>query len=86
MKFNRDKLTNISVKAAANAAMVLLNAAQDLPAEEQVAAGAAFFTLICERFDIHPADAQAYITNIMHHAEGRRPEFAAVRMYMENEI
>lgn len=83
--FDRDMFTNIPVKNAAVATMRVVDALQDNQPHEQVAALAAAFVLACERHGIEPQDAFAVSTNIMNHADGRRPEFIAVRQYMEHE-
>ena len=85
-KLDRDLFNNASVGAVANCAMAIINVTQDMRPQNQIAALAAAFLLVCERHDMHAPDAFAVITNIMNHAEGRRPEFAAVRQYMEEEL
>lgn len=82
---NRDTFTNVSLKDAANCSMAVIDRLQKEPAAHQMAAITATFLLACERHGITPGDAFTITKNVMNHAEGRRPEFAAVAMYMENE-
>lgn len=83
---NRDKLTNANPREVANAAMTVIDRLQTLQAEVQIAGTAATFVLLCEHLGITPSDVFAITTNVMNHAEGRRPEFAAVAQYLENEL
>lgn len=83
--FNRDLFANIPVKAAAVATMEVIDAIQDRRPHEQLVALAATFILACERYGIEPQDAFALTTNVMNHADGRRPEFEAVRQFMAHE-
>ena len=83
---NQDKLSNMKVRKAANAAMVVIDALQKLPAEEQIAGLSAAFLLLADRVNMTPQDMFSFTTSIMNHAEGRRPEFAAVAQYMDMEL
>ncbi len=74
------------MRSMANAAMAVLIAIQDLPQHEQVAAPAAVVLLLAEHFGLTPQDIFTPITNIMVHAETRRPEFRAVAMFIEEEM
>lgn len=85
MRLNRDQLNNASVNSVANAAMEILDRIQDRPAHERMLAVAAVTLTLCE---VYRLDRQALMTaanNLMNHAEGRRPEFLAVRLHAENE-
>lgn len=82
---NRDRLTNMSVREAATGTMQILDAVQDERPEKVVASAAAFFVHACDRFGIRAADALTITTNIINHAEGKRPEFAAVEQFMREE-
>lgn len=84
--FNRDRMVNASAGAVAHAAMSVLDAVQTRPPEAQVLGAAAFFITACERFGVPAQDAFTAVTNLMNDREGRKPEFAAVRLYMENEL
>lgn len=85
--FNPDVHASIPPVAAASSAMVVIDALQRGYHPEVQAHGiAAAFILLAERFGVDPADLFAKTTNLMNHAEGRRPEFAAVAQYMEKEL
>ena len=86
MKLNKDKLNNSDVKGAALAAMTFVDTAQNLPPEDQVLGITATFKLLMEHYQINPQDAFSVANNVMNHADGRRTEFEAVRLYMENEL
>lgn len=83
---DRDALNNADVGDVANCAMAIINATQDMRPQNQVTGLAAAFLLVCERFGVSAQDAFAVISNIMNHADGRRPEFAAVKQFMEEEL
>lgn len=83
---NRDLMNMVPVKEAAVSTMRVIDTLQDLPPHLQVVAIVATFKLVTERFGIEPQDAFTVTDNIMNHAQGRRVEFDAVRMYLENEV
>ena len=83
---SRDYFNNVGVDRVAGATMGVIDRVQSLSPDLQVAALAASFLMICERYDIPAQDVFTVVNNIMNHAEGRRPEFAAVRQYMEEEL
>ena len=85
-KFNRDLFINTNVRHAANASVAVIDRLQAFNAHEQVAGLGAVFLMMAEHHGISAQDAFSVITNIMNDAEGRRAEFAAVKMYMENEL
>lgn len=82
----RDNLSNIKVRKAANAAMLVIDTMQKLPQEEQIAGLSAAFLLLADRVKMSPQDMFSFTTSIMNHADGRRPEFAAVAQYMDMEL
>ena len=86
MRFNPDQLNNVDAVQAANASMQLLDGIQNLPPHLQIFAVTAAFQLLTERFDIHAQSAFAVAHNVMRHADGRRTEFKAIEMYLENEL
>lgn len=86
MALNRDLMSMVPVKAAANASMGVIDHVQDLPPHLQVIAIATSFKLLIERFDVSGPDAFTIVDNIMNHAEGRRAEFEAIRLYLANEV
>jgi len=84
---NRDSLTNMSPDDAARASMKVIDTMQSMPPEQQIAGAAATFTLLCERLGVAPQDAYSVVTNIMSNADSdRRPEFRAVKNYLESEV
>lgn len=85
-RFNRDRMNMIPTREAATATMRIIDGAQDLPPEHQLVAITATFKLMIERFGVTPSDAFTVADNIMHHAQGRRVEFDAVALYLENEL
>lgn len=82
---NRDLIGNVNRTQAAQAAMRVIDALQDVEQGAQMAGLAATFKLAAERAGIKPADLLTYAGNVMHDAEGRRPEFQAAAAYMEGE-
>lgn len=66
--------------------MRVIDRIQTLSPAVQLHACAAVFLLVSERFGFEPQDVFSYTNNLMNYAEGRRPEFAAVRAYLENEL
>ena len=84
--FNNDLMNMAPVKDSAVATMRVIDAVQDLPPHLQVIALTASFKLLIDRYGIDAQDAFTVTDNIMNAAAGTRPEFAAVRMYLENEL
>lgn len=82
---NRDKLNNVPLRRAANAAMAIIDRAQNIEEGAREAGIAAAFLLLCEHWGTSPQDVFAATTNIMNHADGRRPEFKAVAQYLAEE-
>ena len=85
-KLNRDLMGMAPVKQSATSTMRVIDALQDLPPHLQMIAVTASFKLMADRFGMPVQDAFTMTDNIMNEAEGKRPEFAAVRMYLENEV
>lgn len=84
-EFSRDRLTNADHGAVASGVMRIVDAFQNERKEVQVAASGILFHLVCERYGLSPRDAHTVISNIMEHSAGRRKEYTAARMYMQNE-
>lgn len=82
---NRDRLINMSSLDAARSTMAVVDALQDFTPEKQLTALAAGFMLACEHHGVAPQDMFQVTTNLMHFADGQRPEFRAVKAYMQNE-
>lgn len=85
-RFDRDLMVNANLRHVANASVAVIDRLQAYAPHEQIAGAAASFILMCEHFGVSPQDAFATATNIMNQAEGRRAEFEAVRLYLENEV
>jgi hypothetical protein len=83
---NLDKFNNSKLRESASSAFALLDVNQDEPAHIQLHAAAAYFLLLCEHHDLPPQDVFIATKNLMNHAEGPRPEFRAIRAYMEGEL
>ncbi|MDO8839671.1 MAG: hypothetical protein Q7V31_12160 [Parvibaculum sp.] len=83
---NRDLLLSTPTRTAASRTMQVIDGVQDYQPHEQIVALAATFLLLCERWNTDPRDALRITDRIINHAEGKRPEFAAVRDYMEGEL
>lgn len=83
---NRDLMNHAGVRESATSTMRVIDAVQDLPPHLQVIALVASFKLMVERYGVNPQDAFTVADNIMNHAQGRRPEFEAVRAYLANEV
>ncbi|MCG7628368.1 hypothetical protein MHM88_11170 [Epibacterium sp. MM17-32] len=85
-RFNRDLMGMAPATESATSTMRVIDAVQDLPPHLQLIAITATFKLMIERFGVPAQDAFTITDNLMNDQAGKRPEFAAVRMYMENEV
>lgn len=83
---NLDKFNTAKLRESASASFALLDVNQDEPAHIQLHAAAAYFLLLCDHHKLSPQDVFTATKNLMNHAEGPRPEFRAIRAYMENEF
>lgn len=83
---NRDEMNLVPVKEAATSTMRVIDAIQLLPPHLQVIGVVAAFKMLTERFKVDAQDAFTVADNVMNHAQGRRVEFDAVRMYLEKEV
>lgn len=84
-QFNRDKLGLVSRNDAAVGCMAIISALQDFPPHVQVAAAAATFRMIADRIGMSVPDIMTVAGNVIHDAEGKRAEFAAVAEFMNKE-
>ncbi|WP_018123399.1 hypothetical protein [Desulfovibrio oxyclinae] len=82
----RDLFMNADLKAVATTTMGLVDAVQERPNHEQLAAFGAAFLLLVEQSGMPLPDVMAAVKNMMNHADGKRPEFKAVEAYMQNEL
>lgn len=83
-----DKLVNAPRILTASLSLGLIDRVQGhyLTPGVQVAALAATFLLVCERFNVEPQDAFTATKNLMNDHDGRSIEFEAVRLYLQNEV
>lgn len=83
----RDALGNTRLSEAANVAMAVANAVQSIPSKgARIAGTAAAFLILLEESGMPAPDVLGMARNIINHAEGRRPEFAAVTDYIREEV
>lgn len=83
----RDQIGNVSLTDAAHAAMSVADAVQNCPSKGARLMGimaAALITIEASNLNLH--DVLAMTRNAINHADGRRPEFAAVGDYIRNEV
>lgn len=85
-RLDHDVLMNADSQAVAEALMHLLDRAQRRTAEAQILSSAGFFIMLCERFGVEGRTALSAMTNLMNTKHGMKPEFAACRAYLENEL
>lgn len=83
---NRDLFMNADLNNVSTSTMKLVDAIQDRPNHEQLAAFGAAFLLMVEQSGMPLADVMGAVKNMMHHAEGKRPEFQAAAAYMQHEL
>lgn len=84
---NRDMMINADPDGVARASMWLLDKVQGIEQPHtQVAAMAATFILMCNRFGVRHTDVFTCVNNLMHTKQGDRPEFRAIKKYLENEL
>jgi len=83
---NRDQITNADLRHVSGAAVDALDKLQRHPKGVQVPAVAALFIAMSEASGMTINDLIATTQRMTSHAEGRRPEFAAVVDYVRNEL
>lgn len=83
---NPDKMGSADEGAVANAAMTVVDQLQSFSPEVQMLGLTAAFLSLSKHHKQHPGDLFLTADNIMNGVQGKRPEFAAVDMYMENEL
>ncbi|MEG2140964.1 MAG: hypothetical protein RRY20_09285 [Bilophila sp.] len=83
----RDQLGNVSLTDAAHTAMSVADAVQTCPRKGARLIGIMAAALITiEASNLNLQDVLAMTRNVINHADGRRPEFAAVDAYVRNEV
>ena len=86
-RLDRDLMQMASAKRTANCTLGLLNAAQNHQPEEQLLGAAALFLHLADFYRVSAQDAFQTVSNMMNDREGKaRPEFQAIRPYMEGEL
>ena len=80
---DRDIINMLPIKMVANDTFALIDRMQDMKRESAMIAVFAAASLMAERFDVPPSLAGAVADRVMETAEGRRPEFAAARAFLE---
>ena len=83
---NRDLLNNADPAAVATATMVVIDKLQHEQPHVQQMAAAALFVLLAERWGVEPQDVMVATKNLMIGVDGKRAEFKAVALYLENEL
>ena len=83
---NRDLMNNANPAAVATAVMVVIDKLQHEQPHVQQMAAAALFVLLAERWGMEPQDVMTATKNLMIGSEGKRAEFEAVALYLENEL
>lgn len=83
---NRDLMNNADPQAVATATMAVLDRLQHQQPHIQQMAAAALFVLLAERRGVEPQDVMTATKNLMIGSEGKRAEFLAVALYLENEL
>ena len=82
-----DRLVNAPRKETAGLTIGLLDRLQlSVNHGVQVAACAALFLTVCERFGVPAQDAFTASKNLMNDHDGRSHEFRGVQAYAENEL
>lgn len=83
----RDLTGNAPLRLCAQAAMSVADAVQTVPHRgAQILGAAAAALLLAEASGIRPDELFGMARNCMNHADGRRPEFAALSDYIQNEV
>lgn len=83
---NRDLMNNADPAAVATATMTVIDKLQHEQPHVQQMAAAALFVLLAERWGVEPQDVMVATKNLMIGVDGKRAEFEAVALYLENEL
>jgi hypothetical protein len=79
-------MNNLPVVEGAQAAMEVVDRLQRHTPEARVLGAFAVVSLMADAAGLTPQEIITAATNLMNHAQGRRPEFAAVQEYIEKEM
>lgn len=86
-KFDRDLMNLAAPNRVANVTLATLNQLQNWTPEEQVLGAASVFLHLADFWRVSPQDAFTAATNLMNDKDGKaRPEFRAIRPYLEGEL
>ena len=83
---NRDLFASANLRDVSVGSMALIDTIQDMQPHIAMGALTATFLMLCDFWKVDAKDAFRLTSNIMNHADGRRPEFRAVAAYMEGEL
>lgn len=83
---NRDQITNASLTHVSGAAMDALDRLQRHPRGVQIPAICALFLAVSKASGLSVQDLLQTTDRMTSHADGRRPEFAAVVDYVNGEL
>lgn len=81
-----DRLHLVGLRPVGNAAMAVTDAIQRFRPEEQVVGAAAFFLLLCDRYQIDAGEAFRIASRVLKARHEGRPELNAVQDYMRYEL
>lgn len=84
--FNRDIMNMAQPALVAHASMTTLNGLQDFRPEIQIMGAAAVFLELADYLGIPAQEAFTATTNLINGDDGKRPEFRAIRAYMDGEF
>ena len=83
---NTDLMNNARPADVATAVMSVVDRLQHVQPHVQAMAAAALFVLLAERWGVEPQDVMTATKNLLIGSEGKRAEFEAVALYLENEL
>ena len=85
-QFNRDGFINANLREVSRASFAVIDALQAYSPGAKVAAMSAVFKLYADSIGLSVPEAMEIVNNIMHHGEGKRPEFRAIAAYLQHEM
>lgn len=81
-----DKLNLVGLRPVGNVAMAITDSVQHWRPEERVVGAAAFFLLLCKRYQIEAGEAFRIASRVIKAQHGDRSELAAAEAYLEHEL
>lgn len=85
--FDRDLMHMAAPSRVANVTLGTLNALQNWEPHEQVLGAAAVFLHLADFWRVPAQDVFTAVTNLINDKDGKaRPEFRAIRPYLDNEL